>query len=320
MKIHEIGAGELPVFQRAVITIGSFDGVHTGHQKILNQMKQVAATLGGETIIITFFPHPRKVIASIPGDVKLLTTLREKKALLTAAGIDHLVVIPFDHAFAQSSAEDFVEQFLVRLFRPQAVIIGYDHRFGKNRKGDYHLLETMGEKWGFRVHEINEQMLQESAISSTRIRSALLEHRIAEANQLLGYPYFLEGTVIEGKRMGRTLGYPTANLQIAEEDKLIPANGVYVVRVRLQNNPDPKNFTIHGGMMNIGIRPTVDGTSRVIEVHLFDWSGTLYGQSIQVELLEFIRDERKFNSPDELREQIGKDEQTARKFLVGVDN
>ena len=318
MKIHEIGAGELPVIQRAVITIGSFDGVHTGHQKILNHMKEVADSLGGETIIITFFPHPRKVIASIPGDVKLLTTLREKKALLATAGIDHLVVVPFDHAFAQSSAEDFVEHFLVKLFRPHAMIIGYDHRFGKNRKGDYHLLETMGEKWGFRVYEINEQMLQESAISSTRIRSALLEHRIAEANQLLGYPYFFEGTVIEGKRMGRTLGYPTANLQIAEEDKLIPANGVYVVRVRLQQSIDPGSFIIHGGMMNIGIRPTVDGKSRVIEVHLFDWSGNLYGQTIQVELLDFIRDEHKFNSPAELREQIGKDEQIARKYLLGM--
>lgn len=318
MKIHEIGSGDLPSFRNAVITIGSFDGVHTGHRKILNQMKKVAAAIGGETVIITFFPHPRKVIASIPGEVKILTTIREKKALLTEAGIDHLVVIPFNHSFAQSSAEDFVEQFLVNQFHPHTVIIGYDHRFGKNRTGDYHLLESMGSRFGFEVKEIDEQMLRESAISSTRVRKDLLQHKVKEANELLGYPYFFEGTVIEGNRMGRTLGYPTANLQIAEEDKLIPANGVYIVSVQLQDPAGTGNLLVRSGMMNIGIRPTVDGKNRVIEVHLFDWSDSIYGQTIRVELLDFIREEQKFDSADALRTQIKKDEQTARNYLQSI--
>lgn len=318
MRIHEIGTGELPAFRNAVITIGSFDGVHTGHQKILNRMKEVAAAIGGETVIITFFPHPRKVIASIPGEVKILTTIREKKALLSEAGIDHLVVIPFNHNFAQSSAEDFVEQFLVKQFHPHTVIIGYDHRFGKNRTGDYHLLESMGNSLGFEVKEIDEQMLQESAISSTRIRQALLQHRVKDANELLGYPYFFEGIVIEGNRMGRTLGFPTANLQIAEEDKLIPGNGVYIVHVQLQDPANQGRTIERSGMMNIGIRPTIDGKNRVIEVHLFDWNGSIYGQTIRVELLEFIREEKKFDSPDALRNQIKNDEQSARAYLQSI--
>jgi riboflavin kinase/FMN adenylyltransferase len=237
---------------------------------------------------------------------------------LSEAGIDHLVVIPFNHNFAQSSAEDFVEQFLVKQFHPHTVIIGYDHRFGKNRTGDYHLLESMGNSLGFEVKEIDEQMLQESAISSTRIRQALLQHRVKDANELLGYPYFFEGIVIEGNRMGRTLGFPTANLQIAEEDKLIPGNGVYIVRVRLQDPANQGRTIERSGMMNIGIRPTIDGKNRVIEVHLFDWNGSIYGQTIRVELLEFIREEKKFDSPDALRNQIKNDEQSAKAHLQSI--
>lgn len=319
MKVHEISAAPLPDFQRAVITIGSFDGVHTGHRKILERMKQEAAEIGGETVIITFFPHPRKVIASIPGDVKILTTIREKKVLLAAAGIDHLVIIPFDHAFAQSSAEDFVEKFLCKHFHPSVIIIGYDHRFGKNRTGDYRLLESMGEKLGFRVKEISEQIIRESAISSTRIRQALLQHQIDVANELLGYRYFFEGKVMEGKKVGRTIGYPTANLQIAEEDKLIPGNGVYVVEAEISHAQESDRPVKKRGMMNIGIRPTVDGKNRVIEVHLFDWAGSLYGQTLRVELLAFIREEQKFDSVEALRDQIRQDETMARNFLAAAE-
>jgi riboflavin kinase/FMN adenylyltransferase len=315
MKIHEIGVAPLPSFHRAVITIGSFDGVHTGHRKILAQMKEVANQIGGETVIITFYPHPRKVIASIPGEVKILNTVREKWELLAAAGIDHLVVIPFNHSFAQSSAEDFVEQFLFKQFHPHTVIIGYDHRFGKNRSGDYHLLETMGQQLGFQVQEISEQMLQESAISSTRIRQALLQHKIQAANELLGYPYFFEGKVIEGNQRGRTLGYPTANLQITDDDKLIPGNGVYVVYTLIDNPDHQAARAERSGMMNIGIRPTIDGKSRVIEVHLFNWSQSIYGQTIRVQLLDFIREEQKFISPEVLREQLQRDESYARNWL-----
>lgn len=317
MRIHTIGQSTLPVFNKAVITIGSFDGVHQGHRQILAQMLKEARSIGGETVIITFYPHPRKVISSIPGEVKLLTTLQEKTALLEQAGIDHLVVVPFNHHFAQFSAEEFVQEFLFAEFHPHTVIIGYDHRFGKGRSGDYHLLEKMGETLGFRVMEIDEQMLQASAISSTRIRQAILQHQVEEATALLGYPYFFEGIVMEGNQLGRTLGFPTANLQITEEDKLIPANGVYVVAVTIFS-ADRKEQINKWGMMNIGIRPTVDGKNRVIEVHLFSFDTTIYQQILQVKLLHFIREEVKFNSFEELKNQLAADRQTALEWLAGT--
>jgi len=314
MKVHYIGQTPLPSFKRAVITIGSFDGVHLGHQQILSQMQQVAKAIAGETVIITFYPHPRKIVSSIPGEVKLLTTLAEKKELLSAAGIDHLVVVPFNHHFAQLSAEDFVAEFLFKQLHPHTIIIGYDHRFGKGRQGDYHLLEKMGANLGFTVKEIDEQMLQASAISSTRIRKALLSHQIPEATALLGYPYFFEGVVMEGNQLGRTIGFPTANLQITEDDKLIPANGVYVVQVRILDE-NRKEISTHTGMMNIGVRPTVDGKSRVIEVHIFQFSATIYQQLIQVRLLHFLRDEIRFPHFDALKNQLLTDKQSALDWL-----
>jgi riboflavin kinase/FMN adenylyltransferase len=292
----------------------SFDGVHNGHRQILAQMREVASSIGGETVIITFYPHPRKVISSIPGEVKLLTTLAEKTNLLSEAGIDHLVVVPFHHQFAQLSAEDFVHEFLYAHFHPHTLIIGYDHRFGKGRLGDYHLLEKMGAYLGFRVMEIDEQMLQASAISSTRIRQAILSHQVDEATALLGYPYFFEGVVMEGNQLGRTIGFPTANLQITEEDKLIPSDGVYVVSVSLKS-PSKQITLLKGGMMNIGIRPTVNGKSRVIEVHIFDFSETIYQQTIQVKLLHFLREEIKFNGLEELKNQLSIDRQQAVNWL-----
>lgn len=315
MQIHAIEKATLPAFKKAVITIGSFDGVHQGHRQILAQMLEEARLIGGETVIITFYPHPRKVISSIPGEVKLLTTLHEKTLLLEQAGIDHLVVIPFNHHFAQLSAEEFVQDFLYAQFHPHTVIIGYDHRFGKGRSGDYHLLEKMGESLGFRVMEIDEQMLQASAISSTRIRQAILHHQVEEATALLGYPYFFEGIVMEGNKLGRTIGFPTANLQITEEDKLIPANGVYVVAVSIFDNHG-KNSIPKEGMMNIGIRPTVDGKNRVIEVHLFDFTETIYQRTLQVKVLHFIREEVKFNSLDQLTSQLASDRRTALEWLA----
>jgi riboflavin kinase/FMN adenylyltransferase len=314
MQIHTIGQQPLPTFKKAVVTIGSFDGVHQGHRQILAQMREVASSIGGETVIITFYPHPRKVISSIPGEVKLLTTLSEKTTLLSEAGINHLVVVPFHHQFAQLSAEDFVQEFLYAHFHPHTLIIGYDHRFGKGRLGDYHLLEKMGASLGFRVMEIDGQMLQASAISSTRIRQAILSHQVAEATALLGYPYFFEGVVMEGNQLGRTIGFPTANLQITEEDKLIPSDGVYVVSVALKSHS--KQIILQkGGMMNIGIRPTVNGKSRVIEVHIFDFDETIYQQTIQVKLLHFLRDEVKFNTVEELKNQLSVDRQRAVSWL-----
>ena len=314
MKVHRELAGSLPEFKNAVVTIGTFDGVHLGHQQILAQLKEEAALIGGETVIITFHPHPRKIVSSVPGDIKLLNTLSEKKLLLEQAGIDHLVVVPFDHHFANQSAEEYVTDFLYKYFKPHTIIIGYDHRFGKGRIGDYHLLEAYGKELGFKVKEITEQLLNEIAVSSTRIRKAITENDIASANAALGYPYFFEGLVVEGNKLGRTLGYPTANLHIGSEEKLIPGNGVYAVFVEIIN--DASQQKKYGGMMNIGIRPTIDGKKRVIEVNIFDFDQTIYGQSIRVHVLQQLRSEVKFDGLEGLKTQLAKDKEDA----IGVVN
>ncbi len=307
MQVHRELADSLPRFRHAVVTIGTFDGVHLGHRQIIAQLKEEAVSIGGETVIITFHPHPRKIVSSVPGDVKLLTTLDEKIGLLRASGIDHLVVVPFNHAFASQTAEQYVQDFLYKYFRPHTVIIGYDHRFGKGREGDYHLMEDYGKTLGFAVKEIPEQVLHKVVISSTRIRHALKENEIAAANEFLGYPYFFEGTVVEGNKLGRTLGYPTANLHVGSEEKLIPGNGVYAVTAILNN----ETAIVYKGMMNIGNRPTIDGSRRVIEVNLFDFDKDIYGQELQVHLHYYLRGEVKFNGLDELKLQLEKDRMTS---------
>lgn len=307
MKVHRELAGSLPEFRNAVVTIGTFDGVHKGHQQILSQLKEEAEKIGGETVIITFHPHPRKIVSSVPGDVKLLNTLSEKKILLEKAGIDHLVVVPFDHHFANQPAEAYITDFLYRYFKPHTIIIGYDHRFGKGRTGDYQLLETYGRQLGFKVKEITEQLLNEIAVSSTRIRKAITGNDIATANAALGYPYFFEGLVVEGNQLGRTIGYPTANLHIGSEEKLIPENGVYAVKVEIIGHPEH----IYGGMMNIGFRPTVDGKKRVIEVHIFDFDATIYGEQLRVHVWQQLRNEIRFEGLESLKAQLAADKQQA---------
>jgi riboflavin kinase/FMN adenylyltransferase len=316
MKVHRELVGTLPEFRNAVVTIGTFDGVHKGHQQILTQLKEEAQKTDGETVIITFNPHPRKIISSVPGDVKLLTTLSEKITLLENAGIDHLVVIPFDHAFANQSAESYIKSFLYHYFKPKTVIIGYDHRFGKGRVGDYHLLEKYGIELGFKVKEISEELLNEITISSTRIRQSLLNTEVSIANQLLGYPYFFRGVVMEGNKLGRTIGYPTANLHIASEEKLIPGNGVYAVEITFSTELSKANgFGKKKGMMNIGIRPTIDGKKRVIEVHIFDFDEDIYGQTIKISVLHHLRGEVKFDGMDALKKQLHQDKLDAIKIM-----
>ncbi len=315
MKVHRELAGALPGFRNAVVTIGTFDGVHLGHRKIIGHLKAEAARIGGETVIITFHPHPRKVVSSVPGDVKLLSTLDEKTGLLSAAGIDHLVIVPFDHRFSNQTAEQYVKDFLYHDFKPHTVIIGYDHRFGKGREGDYHLLKSYGAELGFEVKEIPEQLLQEAVVSSTRIRKAVSENRIDEANALLGRPYSFEGTVIEGNKLGRTIGYPTANLHIGSEEKLVPGNGVYAVTVRIENENAEEIEKNYEGMMNIGVRPTVDGKKRVIEVNIFDFDKDIYGKTLQVNLHHYLRGEVKFNGLEELKAQLQKDAMAAKASL-----
>jgi riboflavin kinase/FMN adenylyltransferase len=247
--------------------------------------------------------------------VKLLTTLDEKIALLETAGIDHLVVVPFDHVFANQTAQQYVEDFLYKYFKPHTIIIGYDHRFGKGRLGDYRLLEEYGKKLGFTVKEIPEQLLNEVAVSSTKIRHALIENDIDTANNCLGYAYFFEGIVVEGNKLGRTIGYPTANLHVSSEEKLIPGDGVYAVTVV---NPDAAGMSESPlqGMMNIGLRPTVDGKKRVIEVNIFDFDKDIYGQTLQVHLHHYLRGEVKFNGLEELKAQLLKDKHLAQEKLT----
>ena len=326
MQVHK-DLEQLPRFINAVITIGTFDGVHIGHQQIINQLKVTAAAVSGETVIITFHPHPRKIVDSLGGNVALLNTLEEKISLLDKAGIKHLVVVPFTEHFANQTAEEYCKDFIYHYFKPHTIIIGYDHRFGKNRLGDYHLLEKMGAELGFTVTEIDEQILNKVTVSSTKIRHALLEHDIPTANKFLGYPYFFEGTVVKGNQLGRTIGYPTANIRIADEEKLIPANGVYAVDVLLVDNLSLKVDSVKTiphqplsanrlqGMMNIGFRPTFDGKIRVIEVNIFNFNEDIYDQTIQVHIHAYIRGEVKFNSLDGLKNQLKEDAIKSKKLL-----
>jgi len=296
----------LPPFKNASITIGTFDGVHQGHRQIIKLLIKEAAANSGETVIITFHPHPRRVVTHGKSDVKILNTLQEKIELLDQLGIDHLVVVAFNEVFAEQTAEEYIKNFLVKKFNPASIIIGYDHRFGKNRLGDYHLLEKFGEIYDYKVKEIPEHVLNEITISSTKIREALFKSDIDTANNCLGYKYFFEGEVVVGNRLGRTIGYPTANLSIRNEDKLIPGNGVYAVEITISGKK-----TVYGGMMNIGMRPTVDGTKKTIEVNIFDFDEEIYGENLRVCLSAYLRSEVKFAGLDQLKEQLAKDKTAA---------
>ena len=304
---------QLPVFKNAVITIGTFDGVHTGHRQIIHLLNQEANEKGGESVIITFYPHPRKIIAQGKQDIKILNTLEEKTVLLQQAGVANLVVIPFDGAFAQQSANEYVEHFLVKKFHPHTIIIGYDHRYGQGRLGDYHLLEDLGEKFNYRVKEIPEHILNEVTVSSTRIRKALQDCRVAEANELLGYSYFFEGKVIKGNQLGRDIGYPTANVEVDDAEKLIPGNGVYAVQLQIDNGVQR-----YHGMMNIGTRPTIGGTGQSIEVNIFNFQNDIYSCTLKVHLVGYLRAEIKFEGLEMLKEQLAKDEENARYLLDAV--
>ncbi|HVZ56400.1 MAG TPA: bifunctional riboflavin kinase/FAD synthetase [Chitinophagaceae bacterium] len=307
MQVHR-DIEQLPVFRKAVITIGTFDGVHMGHRQIIEHLKEEAARIQGETVIITFHPHPRKIVASTILGIRLINTLAEKVELLGKLGVDHLVIVPFTDAFANQQPEQYIKDFLIRKFRPHTVIIGYDHRFGKDRKGDYLLLERSAPVYGYALREIPKHVLDEVAISSTKIREALLEGRLEAADRLLGYEFFFEGEVVHGDKLGRKLGYPTANLQIHDEEKIIPANGIYAVHA-------VHHGRTYKGMMSIGFRPTVDGTRRVIEVNMFDFDETIYGQVVRVYVRKYLRQEVKFNSLDDLVQQMAKDKEESLKVL-----
>lgn len=286
-----------------IVTIGTFDGVHLGHKKILEKIVENAHSQNCESLVLTFFPHPRTILQA-DSEMKQLNTLAEKTNLLSALGIDNLVIHPFDAAFSRLTAEEFVKQVLVDTFKIKKIIIGHDHRFGRNRTANIDDLIEFGNKFGFEVEEISAKEINEVSISSTKIRNALTEGNIELANNYLGYYYSLTGIVSKGKQLGRTIGFPTANIKIVEEYKLIPQNGVYIV----QSNLDGISYY---GMMNIGTRPTVDGTTQTIEIHFFDFQKELYNQKITISLLHRMRSEQKFKSVDALKKQLDKDKITA---------
>ena len=296
--------------RQTIVTIGTFDGVHIGHKKILEQITRNAHDLNCESLVLTFFPHPRMVLQK-DTDMKQLNTLDEKINLLEGLGIDNLVVHPFDKEFSRLTAEEFVQQVLVDIFKVKKIIIGYDHRFGRNRTANIDDLIAFGKTFGFEVEQISVEEINEVSISSTKIRNALLEGNIELATDYLGYNYSLTGTVTEGKQLGRTIGYPTANIQIKEDYKLVPLNGVYVASANVNGE------TVYG-MMNIGTRPTVDGTYQTIEINLFDFNRDIYGQKITVTLLKRLRPEQKFESLDFLKNQLGADKLAAKDYINSI--
>lgn len=293
--------------KQTIVTIGTFDGVHLGHQKILKQITKSAQELNCESLVLTFFPHPRMVLQK-DTEMKQLNTINEKLELLDNLGIDNLVIHPFDKEFSRLTAEEFVKEVLVNVFRVKKIIIGYDHRFGRNRTATIDDLYSFGETYGFEVEQISAEEINEVSISSTKIRNALLEGNVEIAASYLGYNYSMTGIVSKGKQLGRTIGYPTANIKLVDDHKLIPSNGVYIAKSIING------ITIYG-MMNIGTRPTVDGSTQTIEIHFFDFKQDIYNLEITVSLLKRMRNEHKFESVDALKKQLHIDQNNALEYL-----
>lgn len=292
----------------AVVTSGTFDGVHVGHQTILARLKEIASANGGETVLITYWPHPRTILRPEEPTVKLLTTFEEKAHLLKAQGIHHLLRIPFTKDFSGISSQQFIQEILVHRIGTKKLVIGYDHRFGKNREGSFDQLRQNASSYGFDVEEIPRQEIDHVAVSSSKIRKALEEADLATANHLLARPYALTGRVVRGDKLGRMLGFPTANLDTESANKLVPREGIYAVRVTV-------NACTFGGMLYIGTRPTVDGKRQVIEVNIFDFNHEIYGELVTVEFLHLIRYDTKFNDLEGLKTQLFQDREAALRLL-----
>ena len=292
--------------KKPVLTTGTFDGVHRGHRKIIERLIERARKEGGESVLFTFHPHPRMVLFPSDNDLKLLNTQAEKQRLLEEAGLDHLLVVPFSRQFSRMHATDYVREVLVGAIGVRSVVIGYDHRFGRNREGDLKLLHELGERFDFNVEEIPAQEVDHIKVSSTKIRHALADGAVRSANELLGYDYGLSGLVVKGDRLGRKIGYPTANIGAIDQFKLVPGDGVYAVKVKLKEGQ-------FDGMLYIGERPTLEGSEgqRNVEVNIFDLDRDLYGEAITVRFIERIRPDIRFNGLDELKHQLGMDREKA---------
>lgn len=294
--------------ERTYVTIGTFDGVHFGHQRILEKLVADAKMANKKSVLLTFFPHPRMVLQK-DKSLELINTIEERKTLLEKTGLDYLIIHPFSKDFSRLTALAFVRDILVNQFHVSKLCIGYDHHFGKNREGNINQLREYQDLYGFEIEEIAAQDIDDVAVSSTKIRKALAEGKLQTANKYLGYPFMINGTVVNGKQLGGKIGFPTANIDVQESYKLIPKTGVYVVQSTIQGQ------AVYG-MMNIGRRPTVNGKHQTIEVHFFDFNGDLYHTKIKVELLYFLRDEHKFESVSALIAQLKKDEISARNFIL----
>lgn len=304
MKVY-YKLSDFTALSHAVVTSGTFDGVHIGHQKILKSLNEIATEKGGESVVLTFWPHPRMVVSQDSQQLKLITTIEEKIALIEKLGVQHLLVVPFTREFSELSAEKYVQEILINTIGTKTLVIGYDHRFGKNREGDFDYLEKNSNRFGIDLEEIPRQEIEDLTISSTKVRNALTNGDVVLATNLLGRNYQFTGIVAKGRQLGRQLGFPTANVQVKENYKLIPTNGVYAVRVNVRE-------IVYNGIMNIGNRPTVEGVGRTQEVHIFDFNSDIYGELITVEIVSFIRKEVKFSSIDDLKSQIEIDSSAAK--------
>lgn len=302
------GANSFTSDRQTVVTIGTFDGVHAGHRKIIERLVNSAKANNLDSVVLTFFPHPRMVLQQ-DSDIQLINTIEERVQLLEGTGIDHLVIHPFTHQFSRLTALEFVRDVLVQKLKAKKIIIGYDHRFGRNRTANIEDLKKFGEEFDFEVEEINKQEVEEVAVSSTKVRNALTEGEVDKANNYLTHPFLLTGKIVKGRGIGKDLGFPTANLQIEEDYKLIPKNGVYTVRAKIDGE-------MKFGMMNIGTNPTVGGKEKTIETNFFKVDKDLYGKTIQIEMLKRIRDEKKFASVEELKKAMKQDRVFSEKYIT----
>lgn len=298
--------------KNAVVTIGTFDGVHLGHQAIFKEMRRLAQEIGGETVVVTFHPHPRQVLSIGTERLRFICSQEEKLKKIEEFGIDNVLIIPFTKEFASTPSEDFIKDYIIDSIHPSIIVVGYDHHFGKNRMGDYEMLTQLGKQYNFRTVQVEAQDVNEVAVSSTKIRNFLWTGNVKAANELLGYPYSVTGIVVEGNKIGRTIGFPTANLDIPNEYMMINNPGVYACQTMIDGKP-------YNAMANTGLRPTVEDRTDgdfIIEVNIFDFNGNLYGKTLKVWFLDRIRDEEKFKGLEALKAQLEQDRKKVKEYFL----